>query len=47
MGAVGAAVAWQRYEIALVLAFTNFATLRWLGPALKTVGEGEGERGKP
>ncbi|NNL66125.1 MAG: MgtC/SapB family protein [Myxococcales bacterium] len=34
VGAIGAAVAWQRFEIALVLAIANFATLRWLGHAL-------------
>ena len=39
VGAIGAAVAWQRFEIALVLAMVNFATLRWLGPALKSGGE--------
>jgi putative Mg2+ transporter-C (MgtC) family protein len=31
-GALGAAVAWQRYEIALLLAVLNFATLRWIRP---------------
>jgi putative Mg2+ transporter-C (MgtC) family protein len=31
VGAIGAAVAWLRFEIALVLALANFATLRWLG----------------
>ena len=36
VGAIGAAVAWQRFEIALVLAFANFATLRWLGHAFGT-----------
>jgi putative Mg2+ transporter-C (MgtC) family protein len=31
-GAIGAAVALGRYEIALVLAAINFAALRWLAP---------------
>lgn len=31
-GAVGACVAWQRYEIALVLAVINFVTLRFVAP---------------
>lgn len=31
-GAIGAAVAFGRYEIALVLSLINFATLRWLTP---------------
>jgi putative Mg2+ transporter-C (MgtC) family protein len=30
-GAIGEAVAFDRYEIALVLAAVNFAALRWLG----------------
>jgi putative Mg2+ transporter-C (MgtC) family protein len=29
-GAIGAAVAFDRYEIAVVLAAINYATLRWL-----------------
>jgi putative Mg2+ transporter-C (MgtC) family protein len=29
-GAIGAAVAFDRYEIAILLAVVNFATLRWL-----------------
>jgi len=29
-GAIGASVAWERYEIALVLSAVNFATLRWV-----------------
>lgn len=31
-GAIGVAVAWQVYEIAIVLSILNFATLRILGP---------------
>ena len=31
-GAIGAAVAYERYEIALVLSVINFATLRFLSP---------------
>lgn len=31
-GAIGAAVAWNRYEIALVLCVVNFATLRFVRP---------------
>lgn len=31
-GAIGAAVAWQRYEIAVVLAAINYATLRLVAP---------------
>jgi putative Mg2+ transporter-C (MgtC) family protein len=31
-GAIGAAVAFGRYEIAVVLAAINFAALRWLAP---------------
>lgn len=31
-GAIGAAVAWQRLEIALVLSAINFATLRFVQP---------------
>ena len=29
-GAIGGAVAFERYEIAIVLAAVNFAALRWL-----------------
>jgi putative Mg2+ transporter-C (MgtC) family protein len=36
-GAIGAAVAFDRYEIAIVLAAVNFAALRWLA-ALKHEG---------
>lgn len=31
-GAIGAAVAWRRYEIALVLSLVNYATLRFVRP---------------
>ncbi len=31
-GAIGAAVAFRREEIAVVLAIANFALLRWLKP---------------
>jgi putative Mg2+ transporter-C (MgtC) family protein len=31
-GAIGAAVAYGRYEIALVLSVINFATLRFMNP---------------
>jgi putative Mg2+ transporter-C (MgtC) family protein len=31
-GAIGAAVGFGRYEIALLLSILNFATLRWLLP---------------
>ncbi len=31
-GAIGAAVAFRRLEIAVILAIANFALLRWLGP---------------
>jgi hypothetical protein len=30
VGAVGAAVAYDRYEVAVVLACASFAVLRWL-----------------
>ena len=34
-GAIGAAVAYGRYEIAIVLALINFVTFRWLTPLKK------------
>jgi len=37
-GAIGACVAWQRYEIALVLAIINFATLRFVAPVKSLAG---------
>lgn len=36
-GAVGAAVAFQRYEIAVTLAIVNFLTLRYLPPLKKKI----------
>jgi putative Mg2+ transporter-C (MgtC) family protein len=39
-GALGAAVAWQRYEIAIVLSVINFATLRFVRP-LKRFARGD------
>jgi putative Mg2+ transporter-C (MgtC) family protein len=45
-GAIGVAVAYGRYEIALVLSIINFLTLRLLSPLktrLKDDAEGEGE----
>lgn len=36
-GAIGAAVAFRRYEIAIVLSAINFATLRLLTPLKKTL----------
>lgn len=45
-GAIGAAVAYERYEIALVLSVINFATLRFMSPfksALKD--DGSHDRG--
>lgn len=41
-GAIGAAVAWQRLEIALVLSIVNFATLRFARP-LKSMARPSGE----
>lgn len=46
--AVGAAVAYQRYEIAVVLTVANFAVLRWMYPLKEVVdeqGEDEGREG--
>ena len=48
-GAIGAAVAYERYEIALVLSVINFATLRFMSPLktrLKDGDEGEREIGR-
>ena len=36
-GAIGAAVAFRRLEIAVLLAFANFALLRWLKPFKENV----------
>ena len=38
-GAIGAAVAFRRYEIALVLSVINFATLRLLTPLKRNVNQ--------
>lgn len=46
-GAIGAAVAFGRYEIAIVLSFMNFATLRWLTPLKHTLEENEKEGDEP
>ncbi len=35
VGAIGAAVAFRRFEIAAVLSLANYAILRWLRPAAK------------
>lgn len=48
-GAIGAAVAFGRYEIAIVLSLINFATLRFLTPlkrSLSDSGEGGNEAEK-
>ncbi len=37
-GAIGAAVAWERYEIGLVLSVMNFATLRFVRPLKRVAG---------
>lgn len=39
-GAIGMAVAWHRYEIALILAAVNFLTLRFTEPLKETAGAG-------
>lgn len=39
--AVGAAVAYWRFEIAIVLSLANFAVLRWLRPVKERVGKDE------
>lgn len=38
-GAVGAAVALERYEIALTLSLVNFITLRWISPLKQVVSD--------
>jgi putative Mg2+ transporter-C (MgtC) family protein len=48
-GAIGAAVAFARYEIAIVLSLINFVTLRWLTPLkeeLKNSGQETEHKGK-
>jgi len=42
-GAVGAAVAFARYEIALVLSLLNFLTLRFLTPLKENLKDDEDE----
>lgn len=44
-GAIGAAVALGRYEIALVLSFINFLTLRWLTPLKRELKDDAGPKG--
>ncbi|HET9530211.1 MAG TPA: MgtC/SapB family protein [Blastocatellia bacterium] len=43
-GAIGAAVAYDRYEIAIVLSLINFATLRWLTPLKSHLKNDEDDR---
>ena len=44
-GAIGVAVAWNRFEIALLLSIVTFASLRLLSPAKQAInGEGEDRR---
>jgi putative Mg2+ transporter-C (MgtC) family protein len=45
-GAIGAAVAFGRYEIAIVLSAINFATLRWLTSLKRNLSTDEGQEGK-
>lgn len=40
-GAIGAAVAYERYEIALLLSIINFATLRLLSPLKTRLNDGD------
>lgn len=44
-GAIGAAVAWQRYEIALVLSAVTFFTLRFVQPLKRIAGNGDADSG--
>ena len=46
-GAIGAAVAYERYEIALVLTIINFTTLRWLTPIKQSLRGCSGIRRSP
>jgi putative Mg2+ transporter-C (MgtC) family protein len=39
-GAIGTAVAWQRYEIAVLLSLMNFLTLSIGGTVKKSIGRG-------
>lgn len=45
-GAIGAAVAWQRYEIALILALMTFVTLRVFRP-FKRLAHETGSKARP
>jgi putative Mg2+ transporter-C (MgtC) family protein len=44
-GAIGAAVAFGRYEIAIVLSLINFFTFRWLTPLKKNLSKQDRESG--
>jgi putative Mg2+ transporter-C (MgtC) family protein len=44
-GAIGAAVAFGRYEIAIVLSLINFLTLRWLTPLKQKLKDDDDPRG--
>ncbi len=44
-GAIGAAVAFGRYEIAVVLSLINFLTLRWLTPLKQKLKDDGGPQG--
>ncbi len=47
-GAIGVAVAWNRFEIALLLSIVTFASLRFLSPAKQALnGSGEDRQGRP
>ncbi|MDX1624298.1 MAG: MgtC/SapB family protein [Gemmatimonadota bacterium] len=45
VGAIGAAVGFQRFEVAITLSLVNYLILRWLRPAVEGV-DGEEERGE-
>ena len=42
VGAIGAATAMRRFELALVLGLANYAILRWLRPTIEVVEESAG-----
>ena len=44
-GAIGAAVAAERYEMAVILSMTNYAALRFLTPIEERLGTAEEEKG--
>jgi putative Mg2+ transporter-C (MgtC) family protein len=44
-GAIGAAVAFGRYEIAIVLSLINFLTLRWLTPLKRKLKDDDDSNG--